>query len=152
MASTDAQIVIPNYSAVYGGSSGGSGGSGTQPLLPGTPRFTHVSTTTLVAGASTTLDSAQVTDGSTARLVKVTIASSVGFEATLNSVLDTVLTPIGALRNSLGGTEHFEVPNHNFITVTGNPGALFDGFNAVVTNCDNAETGNVDVTFFWLES
>ena len=127
--------------------SGSSGGS----ELSGTPQWTHVSSSGLVAGASVDLSSDQITVNETGTLVLIYISATVAFDAVIKMVNEAVETDIFTVHNSIGGTEPVQIPNAGFFTVLGTAAVGFDGFTVSITNCDRNASGNVSVTFLWTE-
>lgn len=115
------------------------------------PQRTHASSSSVSAGSSDDLDSAQVTSSTTGKLVAIIMGASVPLKGELKTVLNGVAssTLITFFTPALE-TRIFEIPK-NFITQAEDATAGLDGFRVTVTNLDTSQAADVYVTFLWDE-
>ena len=115
------------------------------------PQITYVTSASLAAGASATLDSAQLTASMTGRLWGVTVACSVSFKAEVYTVANGTPSTIKGLGISHTGHWTWPTPHAGFITVPYSVTAGLDGFRVIVTNLDLSESADVYCSIFYDE-
>lgn len=115
------------------------------------PVITYVTSASLAAGASVTLDSAQLTASMTGRLWGVLVASTVSFRAELFTVANAVASASRGTAISHIGYCFICPPAPDFVTVAYSVTAGLDGFRVIVTNLDLSEAADVYCTFYYDE-
>ena len=119
--------------------------------LPVSPQSSHVSDLAIAAGGQTTLDSAQISAGKTAHLLKVRASSSVPLKVELQTVLNAVASStldVWFPKPGDDSPQHWQRKQH---TVVYSATAGLDGFRLVVTNLDPAKSADVYGTVEWDE-
>lgn len=110
------------------------------------------SSTDLAAAASTDLDSAQISVGTTGQLIALVITSSVPLKAILKTVLNNAeSSDLGVFFTQPANNEIIEMPSKLFYTQAHDGGAGLDGFRVTVTNLDGSQASDVYCTFFYDE-
>ena len=116
-----------------------------------TPLITYVTSATLAAGASATLDSTQLASAMTGRLWGALVATAVSFRAEVYTVANGTPSTIKGIGISHIGHWTFIPPHPSFLTVAYSVTAGLDGFRVIVTNLDLSESSDVYCTFFYEE-
>lgn len=113
----------------------------------------HATTASLAAGGSTDLDSAQISSGTTGKLMAVWACASVPMKVELKTVLNAVESAVLAVGFAQAGdTLQLVVPTKEAITQAESATAGLDGFRASVTNLDTSQAADAYCTFFWDEA
>ena len=115
------------------------------------PQVTSVTSASLAAGASATLDSAQLTANMTGRLWGVRVVCAALFKAEVYTVMNGVPSAIKGLGISHGGHWEFRPPHPSFLTVPASATAGLDGFRVLVTNLGVVDASDVSCLFFFDE-
>lgn len=113
--------------------------------------LTYVTSASLAAGASATLDSTQLTASMTGRLWSVLIAAHVDFKAELYTVANGVASSIKGLVISNIGYAYIAPPDPAFVTVAYSVTAGLDGFRVIVTNLELSEPSDCYCVFYYDE-
>jgi hypothetical protein len=117
------------------------------------PQISVVSAASVAPGASTTLDSAQITTGKTGKLLRLIATASVPFKVVLRTVSNGAASSDKAIAfSSWDRTVVIDPPARDFWTVAHDAAAGFDGFRAVLTNLDTGpNAADLYVTFLFDE-
>jgi hypothetical protein len=116
------------------------------------PKTTLATGAVLAAGASTDLDSAQVSVGKTAKLVGVVMASSVALKGVLKTVANAVESAdLAVFFSRPGEAAALPQPDKRFFAAAHDAGAGFDGFRLSVTNLDTGQAADAYATFYYDE-
>lgn len=113
------------------------------------PVVSSDTSSSLSAGGSTDLDSAQISSGLTGKLAAFLLTASVPLKGELKTVLNGSETSRLVVFTRAGETRPIELPNKKFITVAQDVTAGLDGFRFTVTNLDNENAADVYATFFY---
>lgn len=106
---------------------------------------------TVSAGSTGSVDSTQLTSGTTGKLLGFAASGSVPFKVELQTVLNAVAT-LRLVKFGRGDDIEWRAPHKEFITQVESVTAGLDGFRLVFTNMDTG-SGSADfyATFFWDE-
>lgn len=116
------------------------------------PQLKYVKVTSLAAGGTADLDSAQISTGRKGKLLRVRVASSVAFKVSLYTVSNGVASPMPADEGyGWFGEYEFCTPHPDFVTVSHQDGVGFDGFRVTVVNLDVSLPADISVSFAWDE-
>lgn len=108
--------------------------------------------TSLAATSSADLDSAQISVGTTGKLLAVLLTSSVPLKGVLKTLLNAVESADLAVLFAPAANNRLTVfPSKEFVTQAHDAGAGLDGFRVTVTNLDGTAASDVYCTFFWDE-
>lgn len=118
---------------------------------PTSPQYSTLTSASLAAGASVDLNATEITNGTTGKLVQVSVASTVPLKIEIKTVKNAVVaTRVVRFTSAAHPSEDF-VPSHkNFITIL-SVVAQTDNFRVTVTNMDNALAADVYATVLWDE-
>ncbi len=105
----------------------------------------------LAATASTDLDSAQISSGTTGQLLGLIITSSVPLKAVLKTVLNAVESSDLAVFFTFPGSTPITMPSKLFFTQVESVTVGLDGFRVTVTNLDGTAASDVYCTFLYDE-
>lgn len=116
------------------------------------PTTSLATTASLAASGQTDLDSAQISVGTTGKLVGVLITSSVPLKGVLKTVLNAAESADKAVFFTLpGNIQPIIIPSREFFTQAHDAGAGFDGFRVTITNLDSTTASDVYCTFLYDE-
>jgi hypothetical protein len=115
------------------------------------PLLTYVTSASLAAGSTATLDSTQLTSAMTGRLWGVSVACATSFKAEVFTVANGTPSTTKGIGISHVGHWNFTVPNPGFITVPYSVTAGLDGFRVIVTNLDVSEASDCYCVFYYDE-
>lgn len=105
------------------------------------PQVSYATSSSVAAGGSAVLQSAQVTSAKTAYLVGVYVSSSVPFKAELATVSNGVASSTKKLVGFSRDLDwYFRPPGREFFSVAHDSTAGFDGFQVIVTNLTTGTT------------
>lgn len=128
-----------------------SGGSADTPT---NPVAIHTTIAALAAGSSSTTEH-RTTDlgGTTKKLTKIVMWSSVAYKGVVSSVLNNVATTITTIGGAAFQTTPYEPAGgrtgRNYHSVVFSANAGFDGFQVISTNLDASEAADVYVTLYY---
>lgn len=122
----------------------------TRPALPISPRVDVVSGTLATPGVEIDLDTPIISDGTTARLVRLLVASSIPCKWTLKKVDGGVITQGVLYTGGLMGkpNEAMDVPK-GYVEQVGNGSSTL--FRVSVKGLDDLNVADVTATFIWDE-
>lgn len=115
-----------------------------------TPQRTSISALSIAAGGQSDLDSTQITDTLTGKLMQLLVSSSVPFKAELKTVSGSSGSVSLATWVAYRGEWNFTPPHKGFFTVLGTTPGL-DAFRVTVTNLDTTSPADVYATFLYDE-
>lgn len=130
-------------------------GTSTNPLFvsadasPGTPKGTAVTTASVAAGASTTLNGTAITSAKVGYLTKALASSSVRFKAVVQKFDGTTDTTLAVLFGEANTTVTYEPSDAQLYNQTGNGTTAV--FRVVMTNMDNVFAADQYATIEWTE-
>ena len=150
-----AAINYPRLKLVHGADGVNDGDISTVNPLPSrdyeeSPQVSTTSDSAIAAGASATLDSAQIGSSKTGRLIEVVCAATVPIKVELQTVLNAVATT-KIVNVAVDGRWHWRSPGRNYISQAQDAGVGFDGFRVVVTNLDTSRAADLYATFLYDE-
>ena len=119
--------------------------------VPNSPKTTHVVSTSLAAGGTVSLDSDQISSGTTGKLIAVWVHSSVFLKAELFTVLNATPSAVLATWFPSPWLGDKDIPAKGYLVQAQDAGAGFDGFRVDVTNLDPSQAADVYATFFFDE-
>lgn len=129
-------------------------GTSTNPLFvqsdfsTGAPKATAVTTASVAAGASTTLNGASITSGKVGQLAKVWVTASVRYKAVVESFNGTTATTIAVMFGEAYTTQYFEPVDNTLFTQAGGTGNVF---RVTMTNGDNLLAADLYAHIQWFE-
>ena len=110
------------------------------------------SSSSLAAGGSTDLDSAQISVGTTGQLIGLIITSSVPLKAVLKTLLNAAESADKAIFfTNPANNVPIVIPSKLFFTQAHDAGVGLDGFRITVTNLDPTSASDVYCTFLYNE-
>jgi hypothetical protein len=115
-----------------------------------TPNRSSVSSLSIAAGGQADLDSAQITNTLTGKLMQLLVSSSVPFKAELKTVIGSSGSVALVTWVAHRGEWAFTPPHKGFFTVLGGSPGL-EAFRVTVTNLDTASAADFYATFLYDE-
>jgi hypothetical protein len=116
------------------------------------PQVSYDSASSLAAGSSTDLDSAQITTDKTGKLLLFSFGSSAPLKAELQTVSNAAGTTLMVLYSQPGEDRIVRFPSKEFITQAYSATVGLDGFRLRVTNLDVAAEADVHASFLFDET
>jgi hypothetical protein len=115
------------------------------------PQQTYLTTASVAAGSSTTLDSNNISNTKTGKLLGLVVSSSVPIKVEVRLVNNGVATSNKMVKFCFDGGWDWISPGKDFISVPGNSNPGNNNFRVIITNLDILNAADVFVTFFWNE-
>ncbi len=114
------------------------------------PQMVTTTVASVAAGSAANLDSTQITNGTTGKLLHAVAASSIPIKAELIGVSEALETLLD-VRFSMIRDAIFRSPGKDFWAVVGTAGGGLDAFRMKITNLDTSKAADVYATFYWDE-
>ena len=116
------------------------------------PQSSLASALSVSAGASSDLDSSQISSGTTGKLIQIWLGSSVPVKYLLKTVQNSVEISKAVIFTESGKSIILSLADKKFLTQAQDAGAGFDGFRVTATNLDTTKAADLYATFFWDET
>ena len=118
---------------------------------PTAPKVDALTSASLAAGSSVSLDGTQVASGLTGKLAGITVSASVPLKVEVRTALNASYTTRIVLFGRSMEPITWVTPHRDYISQIEDATAGFDGFNVNITNMDNTQAADVYATIFWDE-
>jgi len=116
---------------------------------PESPQASYLTSASLAAGASVTLDATAVTTAKTGQLQAILVGASVPLKAEIRTVLAGTPTTRGVVFTTDAKlTELFEPPDKHWYQLAGGATTFY---RVTITNLDNVDAADVYATIWWDE-
>lgn len=115
------------------------------------PSQTYLSQASVSAGGSTTLDSNNISNTKTGKLIGLLVSSSIPIKIEVRLVNNGIATGNKMVYFAFDGSWDWKTPGKEFIKVVGNSNPGNNNFRVVVTNLDILNAADCFISFFWNE-